>query len=100
MARYRRRRIDGLVRLGFADRADGLSRLEGGLLDDGSCVEETVLCLPSRGAPLPVVGSMGWPSVNVSRFTSPADAIAAKAVKRIAEARIVSIVTRMNREDS
>jgi len=34
--------------------------------------------------------------VNVSRFTSPADEIAAKAVKRIAEARIVSRVTGMN----
>jgi len=35
-----------------------------------------------------VAGSMGWPSVKVSRFTSPADEIAAKAAQRMAEARI------------
>jgi len=55
-----------------------------------------MLYIPSRGAPLPVAGSTGWPSVNVSRLTSPADEIAAKAAQRRAEARIVSRLTKMD----
>jgi len=53
-------------------------------------------CVPSRGAPLPVVGSIGSPSVKVARLTRPAAERAAKAAQRRVEARIIAGRKRMN----
>ena len=57
----------------------GHGRMGGGVWGYTYLVEEHLCRWP---------GQWGWPSVKVSRFTSPADEIAAKAAQRMAEARI------------